>query len=85
MYCAWGADALGMSTVPETIAAVHQGTRVVGVSAITNLAAGMSAEKLTHDEVLENSRLGAEKLRKLLAHAIPALDRLGPGDEKEAT
>ena len=68
-----GADSLGMSTVPETIAANHLGVRVCGVSCITNLAAGLSHQKLTHQEVMENSLIGAEKLKKLLARAIPRL------------
>lgn len=46
-----GADAVGMSTVPESIAAHHLGMRVVGVSCITNMAAGIDNEKLSHDDV----------------------------------
>lgn len=68
-----GADAIGMSTVPETIAANHLGVRVAGVSVITNLGAGLSPNKLTHQEVINNSKLGAEQLRKLLERAIPRL------------
>lgn len=73
MFRALGADAVGMSTVPETIAANHLGVRVAGISCITNLAAGMSPNKLTHQEVIENSRIGAEKIKKLLRAAIPRL------------
>jgi purine-nucleoside phosphorylase len=68
-----GADAIGMSTVPETIAANHLGVRVAGVSCITNLAAGLSPQKLSHDEVIENSRIGATNLKRLLETAIPRL------------
>lgn len=68
-----GADAVGMSTVPESIAANHLGVQVVGISCITNLAAGLSQQKLTHQEVIENSRLGASNLTKLLELS---LDRL---------
>ena len=50
-----GADAVGMSTVPEVIAARHAGLRVVGVSCITNLAAGVSKNTLSHKEVLETT------------------------------
>ncbi len=50
-----GADAVGMSTVPEAIAAAHCGLRVLGVSCITNLAAGMSDRPITSEEVLEIS------------------------------
>ena len=68
-----GADAIGMSTVPETIAANHLGVRVAGISLITNLGAGLSPTRLTHQEVIDNSKLGADKLRQLLERAIPRL------------
>ncbi len=68
-----GADAIGMSTVPESIAANHLGVRVAGISCITNLAAGLSPHKLTHQEVIENSKKGAEKLKRLLQAVIPRL------------
>jgi purine-nucleoside phosphorylase len=68
-----GADAVGMSTVPESIAANHLGVRVAGISCITNLAAGLSPQKLTHQEVIENSHLGATKMALLLESAIPRL------------
>ncbi|WP_413582992.1 purine-nucleoside phosphorylase [Bdellovibrio sp. HCB288] len=51
-----GGKAVGMSTVPETIAANHLGLRVAALSCITNLAAGMSAQKLSHDEVTETAK-----------------------------
>lgn len=51
----WGASAVGMSTVPEAIVASHCGIRVAAVSCITNLAAGISPNKLTHEEVMENA------------------------------
>jgi purine-nucleoside phosphorylase len=50
-----GADAVGMSTVPEAMAARQCGLRVAAVSCITNLAAGISPEKLSHTEVLETA------------------------------
>jgi purine-nucleoside phosphorylase len=46
-----GADAVGMSTVPETIACVHAGAKVLGISCLSNLAAGMSEKKLSHEDV----------------------------------
>jgi purine-nucleoside phosphorylase len=73
MFRTLGADAVGMSTVPESIAANHLGVRVVGLSCITNLAAGLSPQKLSHQEVIENSRAGAEKLSKLLQAVAPKL------------
>ena len=51
-----GADAVGMSTVPEAIAARHMGLEVLGVSCITNLAAGVLPGELRHDEVMETAR-----------------------------
>ena len=81
MFRTLGADAIGMSTVPETIAANHLGVRVCGVSVITNLGAGLSPNKLTHQEVMENSKLGAQKLRKILERAIPHLVQQMPGKE----
>lgn len=68
-----GADAVGMSTVPETIAANHLGVRVCGLSCISNLAAGLSPQKLTHDEVVDNSKLSIKNLDRLLESIIPKL------------
>jgi purine-nucleoside phosphorylase len=79
MLRALGADAVGMSTIPEAIAANHLGVRVVGISSITNLAAGLSGRKLTHQEVVENAKLGAGKLQRLLQNALPQLADIHAG------
>jgi len=72
-----GADAVGMSTVPETIAARQCGVKVAGVSCITNLAAGRSGEPLSHKEVLET----AERVQSLAAQLLVNFVRLY-GSEK---
>ncbi len=71
-----GADLVGMSTALETIAANHAGMQVLGISCVTNLAAGLSGEKLNHAEVLEIGRRVASKFIKLLSGILPRLDSL---------
>jgi purine-nucleoside phosphorylase len=65
-----GADAVGMSTVPEVIAARHMGLRVVGLSCLTNLAAGVSARKLDHREVLETGERVKAALLDVLGRLV---------------
>ena len=70
-----GADAVGMSTVPEAIVAAHCGMDVVGISCITNMAAGVLPQKLNHQEVVETAALVHDKFQKLLTLVIDLLDR----------
>jgi xanthosine phosphorylase len=68
-----GADAVGMSTVHETIVARHCGLRVAAVSAITNLAEGMSARPLSHEQTLRDAARAAEDLAPLLTRFVERL------------
>jgi purine-nucleoside phosphorylase len=68
-----GANAVGMSTVPECIVARHAGMRVVGFSCITNVAAGMNNEPLTHEEVAETANRVREPFANLLTGLIARL------------
>jgi purine-nucleoside phosphorylase len=68
-----GADLVGMSTVHETIAARAAGAQVLGVSLVTNLAAGMTGQPLHHQEVLEAGRQSATRMGALLASVIARL------------
>lgn len=61
----WGADVVGMSVVPEVIIARHSGMRVACLAAITNLAAGLSKEKISHEGTLHYGEIAARKLVKL--------------------
>jgi len=68
-----GADAVGMSTVPEVIAARARGVRCLGFSSITNVAAGLSAQKLSHAEVLEAGKQVAGQLERLIRGVLKGL------------
>lgn len=68
-----GADLVGMSTAAEAIAANHMGMEVLGISCVTNVAAGLSGEKLAHAEVLEVSRRVSGTFLKLLSGVLPQL------------
>ncbi|WP_225753869.1 purine-nucleoside phosphorylase [Actinotalea sp. Marseille-Q4924] len=65
-----GADLVGMSTTLEAIAARHAGLEVLGISLVTNLAAGISAEPLSHEEVLEAGRAAGPRISRLLAEIV---------------
>ncbi len=67
-----GADAVGMSTVVEAIAANHMGMRICGISCVANLAAGMTDQPLTHEEVQEASNKAAPLFRQLITESIAA-------------
>jgi xanthosine phosphorylase len=62
----WGADVVGMSVVPEVIIARHCGLKVVCVTAVTNAAAGMSNEKITHEGTLHFGEIAARNMTKLI-------------------
>jgi len=66
-----GADAVGMSTVPEVIAAAHQGVPVCGISCITNHAAGLAPHPLSHEEVIEVAKAAQDRFLVLLRQLIP--------------
>lgn len=68
-----GADAVGMSTVPEVLAARARGIRCLGISTITNLAAGLGAPTLSHQEVLETADRVKEDLARLVRGIVRAL------------
>lgn len=66
-----GADAVGMSTVPEVIVAAQMGLPVCGISCITNLASGIAPHPLTHEEVVEVARLASGRFLALLRALLP--------------
>jgi purine-nucleoside phosphorylase len=68
-----GADLVGMSTVPEAIAAHALGAEVLGISLVTNAAAGITGEKLNHEEVIAAGKAAADRMGALLKSTIPKL------------
>jgi len=73
MMRAMGADLVGMSTVPEAIAAHALGAEILGISLVTNAAAGVTGEKLNHAEVIAAGKAAADRMGKLLKSVIPKL------------
>ena len=70
-----GADAVGMSTVPEAIVARHMGLEVLGISCITNMAAGISDEPINHEDVMATGDRVRETFTELLRSVIGAINR----------
>lgn len=75
MYRAFGGDVVGMSTVPEAIALHHMGKRVVAISCVTNLAAGVSPTPLVHSEVLENAKKIHSSFLKLVSESLKEMQK----------
>ena len=73
MFRQWGASAVGMSTVPETIVANHCGIQVMGISCITNMAAGVLDQPLTEEEVLETGAKSIAALEALITRIVEKL------------
>jgi purine-nucleoside phosphorylase len=78
MLARLGADAVGMSTVPEVIAARALGVRVLGISCITNLAAGLGLEPLSHEEVMQVGEQVRDRLTGLLEVCVPRIAAASP-------
>jgi purine-nucleoside phosphorylase len=72
-FRAMGADLVGMSTVPETIVARHMGIKVLGLSCVTNLAAGISPTQLSHEEVFEAGARVQHRLAGLIRRLLPPM------------
>ena len=70
MFSILGADAVGMSTVPEAIVANYCGMNVLGISCITNYAAGVSDNKLTHSEVIESANKAKNNFKSLIREIV---------------
>lgn len=75
MLRAWGADAVGMSTAPETVAARHVGLRVLGISCITNAAIPGTEEEINHEEVLANAQAALPRFVALVRGVLEAVPR----------
>jgi len=68
-----GADVVGMSTVPEVIVANHMGMKVVAISCVTNMAAGILPQKINHEEVIETGAMVRDTLVRYLKALVPRL------------
>jgi purine-nucleoside phosphorylase len=76
-----GADLVGMSTIPEVIAARQLGMKVLGISCVTNMAAGVLDKPLNHEEVLETGRRVAGQFKALLREVIPEIASDNPATD----
>jgi purine-nucleoside phosphorylase len=75
-FATLGADLVGMSTVQETIVARHMGVEVLGISCVTNMAAGIQGEPLSHEEVMETGKRVETRLAGLLEKILPAISEI---------
>ena len=83
-FRALGATLVGMSTVPETIVARHMGIEVLGLACVANLAAGLGATALSHQEVFETGRQVEQRLSRLLQRLAPRIAALvDPAKDEE--
>lgn len=73
MAKALGVDLVGMSTVPEAIAIRHMGAEVIGISLVTNLAAGISDQPLSHEEVTNTAAESRERFTTVVDEFLPTL------------
>ena len=71
-----GADVVGMSTVPEVLVANHMGMKVLAISCVTNMAAGITPHKINHEEVLESGAMVRDTLVRYLKALLPRLEKL---------
>jgi len=78
-----GATLVGMSTVPETIVARHMGINVLGLSCVTNMAAGLSPTPLNHQEIIENGHRVEQQLSRLLDRIVPKMNALADAEARQ--
>ena len=84
MLRSFEADAVGMSTVPEAIVARHMGMNVLGISCITNMAAGISEQPINHEEVIETGEQVRDTLTQLLRRVISKIPDVASESRKES-